>query len=143
MKTTTYSATETSRLAKSIAKKAKPKKEGAFVFGLVGDLGAGKTAFVRSFIRTLGVKERVASPTFLIMRSFNIPKGSFNRVYHIDAYRIKSRDLLKLGLRDILKDSENVVLVEWADRVKSVLPKNTKWINFSHGKNKNERHIKH
>jgi len=113
----------------------------AIVFGLVGELGAGKTAFVKEFVKTAGVKEKVSSPTFLIMRSFDLKnkKTHFKKIYHIDAYRIESEDLLRLGLKEIINDSKSIVMVEWADKIKSVLPRNAIWIRIRHGKKINQR----
>jgi tRNA threonylcarbamoyl adenosine modification protein YjeE len=117
--------------------------EKAVVLGLVGELGAGKTAFTKEFIKTAGVKEKVSSPTFLIMRGFDLKskKTCFKKIYHIDAYRIEPEDLLKLGLKEIINDPENIVMVEWADKVRKIMPRGTFWINFKHGKNENERNI--
>jgi len=72
--------------------KSKPGKK-AFVIGLVGDLGGGKTTFLQGFSRGLGIKGRVLSPTFIIMRRFN-------NFYHVDCYRIKKpQELIDLGLK--------------------------------------------
>lgn len=121
----------------------KPGNKKAVVFGLVGELGAGKTAFVKEFVKAAGVKEKVLSPTFLIMRSFDLKskKTYFKKIYHIDAYRIEAEDLLKLGLREIINDPKNIVMVEWADKVRNIMPRGTFWINFKHGKKENERNI--
>ncbi|MDP3901307.1 MAG: tRNA (adenosine(37)-N6)-threonylcarbamoyltransferase complex ATPase subunit type 1 TsaE [bacterium] len=100
------------------------------VFALKGELGSGKTTFAQGFAEGIGVKERVLSPTFVVMREFQIP-GAKGKLYHIDAYRLqKEKDLLDLGWSDILKNPDNVVLVEWADRVKEILPPNTTWLRF-------------
>lgn len=124
------SVSDTEKIAKNLALKHKNR-----VYALVGDLGAGKTTFVRAFLRALGVKSRITSPTFLIMRSYD-------NIYHIDSYRIdKPSELVKLGFKEILKDKNNVILIEWADRVRKLLPKNTQWIYFEHGKKENERNI--
>jgi len=113
----------------------------AVVLGLVGELGAGKTAFTKEFIKAAGIKEKVSSPTFLIMRNFNLKnkKTWFKKIYHIDAYRVETEDLLKLGLKEVINDSKNIVMVEWADKIKSVLPRNAIWIRIRHGKKINQR----
>jgi len=124
------SVSDTKKIAKSLALKRKNH-----VYALVGDLGAGKTTFVRAFLRALGVKSRITSPTFLIIRSYG-------NIYHIDCYRIdKPSELVKLGFKEILKNKNNIVLIEWAGRIRKLLPKNTQWIYFEHGKKENERNI--
>ncbi len=103
--------------------KSKPGKK-AFVVGLVGDLGGGKTTFLQGFSRGLGIKGRVLSPTFIIMRRFN-------NFYHIDCYRIKKpQELIDLGLKKIMANPKNIVAVEWADRVCQIMPPKTVWVNF-------------
>ena len=98
-----------------------------------GELGTGKTTFVKGFSKALGVKEKVLSPTFVLIHRHKIEKSGFKKLYHIDAYRLKSgKDLLKLGVREIFENPENIVLIEWADRVKKTVPKNAIWIHFDH-----------
>lgn len=126
-------------LAKNIASMG--KNEQTTVLGLIGDLGSGKTTFTQGFIRGLGIKKRILSPTFVILKRFCPSKSSgFQNIYHIDAYRINKKGLLNLGLGEVL-NGHNAVIVEWADRVRSVLPRNTIWINFKHGRAENERKI--
>lgn len=96
----------------------------AAVVGLYGDLGAGKTTFVQAVARSLGVSERITSPTFLIVKRYKLKVKSFRFLIHIDAYRLKSGDeLRKLGFEELLRDSGNLIFVEWADRVVDILPK--------------------
>lgn len=123
----------------------------ALVFALRGELGAGKTTFVQGFLKGLGVRKRAPSPTFVIMRRYALPRagahagkrGIFKNAFHVDAYRLAraKRHLAALGLGKILSDPENIILVEWADRAKGVLPPGVIWLTFRHGKNANERHI--
>jgi len=103
--------------------KSKPGKK-AFVIGLVGDLGGGKTTFLQGFSRGLGIKGRVLSPTFIIMRRFN-------NFYHVDCYRIKKpQELIDLGLKKIMANPKNIVAIEWADRVRQIMPSSAIWVNF-------------
>ena len=103
--------------------KTRPAKT-ASVIGLVGDLGGGKTTFLQGFARGLRVRGKILSPTFIIMRRL----GNF---YHIDCYRIqKPQELLSLGFKKIIADPRNIVAIEWADRIRSIMPLNTIWLNF-------------
>ncbi|MCR4261211.1 MAG: tRNA (adenosine(37)-N6)-threonylcarbamoyltransferase complex ATPase subunit type 1 TsaE [Candidatus Colwellbacteria bacterium] len=133
------SAKETGSIAKNIAAEI-TNKEKPVILALSGDLGAGKTTFTQSFAKALGVKKRILSPTFLIMKRFPIAQNNFKNLYHIDAYRVRAADLEKLGIQEIFK-GQNIVLIEWADRVKEILPKSAIWIKFEHGRQENERQI--
>ena len=97
----------------------------AIVIGLEGDLGSGKTTFVQGIAKGLGIKEKITSPTFVIMRKYDF-------LYHIDCYRIKSKDLLELDFKEIIKQSGNIVVIEWAERIKKVLPKDVIWMKFEY-----------
>jgi len=128
----TKSASETKKIAEKLAKeilKKKPSKE-AFVIGLEGELGSGKTTFLQGFAKGLKIKEKVLSPTFIILKKFQIPHSTlhaprftFRWFYHIDCYRIKRpKELLDLGFEKIISDSRNIVAIEWADKIKKILP---------------------
>ncbi len=132
----------TARFAKAIAHEAleTPHPHGALVYALVGDLGTGKTTFTQSFAQALGMGRLVPSPSFLIMRKYELP--SERTLIHIDAYRLaSSKELLDLGFENVLKDPRNIVVVEWADNVADILPQDTKWFHFKHGEKENERDI--
>ncbi len=129
-------------LAKKILKSGQGKK--AIVVALSGELGAGKTTFTQGFAAGLGIKGRIQSPTFILMRNTKLPQLSnskFVNFIHIDAYRADSKDFLKLGFKEITTDSKNIILVEWADRLKKIIPKSAMWLKLSHGKKENERLI--
>ena len=112
---------------------------GALVLALTGDLGSGKTTFAQAFAEALGVKEKIKSPTFIIFRKSKIipllagQKSKFEYFYHFDVYRIHSeKEILNLGWEEIISNPENIVLVEWADKIENILPKNCVKINFKH-----------
>ncbi|MEY4440953.1 MAG: hypothetical protein RLY49_579 [Candidatus Parcubacteria bacterium] len=106
---------------------------GAEIFALVGDLGAGKTTFSKTFLKELGVKQHVQSPTFSIINSYDISFSSFKKVFHIDVYRIDDiKELEVLHIDEILSNPEHVVIIEWADKIKAHIPKGTHWIYFEH-----------
>ena len=137
----TGSEQETRALAASLATAIARAPGRCVVLGLTGELGVGKTTFVQAFARTMGVKKRVLSPTFLIMKRFPLPPTAhFRNLFHIDAYRIGASDLRELGVKEIFK-GQNIILVEWADRVAGILPPETIWLRFKHGDTANERKI--
>ncbi|MBI2514875.1 tRNA (adenosine(37)-N6)-threonylcarbamoyltransferase complex ATPase subunit type 1 TsaE [Candidatus Wolfebacteria bacterium] len=147
----TFSSAETKKLAGSLAKQflkisSRKKRRGALVFALAGNLGSGKTTFTQGFLRALGVKKKITSPTFVLIKNYELRRrncGNYKRIYHVDCYRIHgARVLLKLGLKKILEDSRNIVLVEWPEKIKSILPKNSIWIKFEHGEREKVRGIK-
>lgn len=110
-------------------------RERALVFGLIGELGAGKTTFVQIFLRKMQMAEVAASPSFVLMRSYALMNGF--QIYHIDAWRIVGDDLLALGIKSLFSQPRNIIFVEWADKVKKILPADTVWIRFKHlGRNK-------
>lgn len=117
------------------------QKHGATVLALQGELGAGKTTFAQGFLKGLGVKEKTVSPTFIIMREFALKTEGFLRLYHIDAYRLKASETGVLGFKEIFRNPKNIVLVEWAENIKKLIPKDAMWIRFNH-KTKNQRLIK-
>jgi tRNA threonylcarbamoyladenosine biosynthesis protein TsaE len=129
----TNSYKETQKLAKDIAKNLDFN-----VIGLRGDLGGGKTTFTQGFAQALGVKDKILSPTFVILKKFKKTKGY---LYHIDCYRLNNgKELLELGFDDIIKDKDNIVVLEWADLVDDILPKETIFIDFEFI-NENKRKI--
>lgn len=120
------SSKETKKIAIDFAKKF---KDGGGIIGLSGDLGAGKTTFAQGFAEGLGVKEKVTSPTFVLIREHQIP-DSIKRLIHIDLYRVDGQEELgELGLNEIL-ESGDVVLIEWAEKIKEKL-NDAIWVNIS------------
>jgi len=98
------------------------------VVALSGDLGAGKSAFASGILATLGAEEPFPSPTFVIMHRYDLadpsPSG-IRRIYHIDAYRLDDpEELRKLGFEEWVSDSQGLVLIEWPERVESLLSEN-------------------
>ena len=126
----------TQNLARKLAKNPPSR-----IFALVGDLGSGKTTFTQAFLRALGVRGKITSPTFLIFKSYNLKSKIYKTAYHIDCYRLNNpEELLSLGLKKILADPKNIILIEWADRIKKTLPKKgVFWVDFAYGNQENER----
>lgn len=127
---TSDSAQSTQEAAASIVGGMRPADH-ASVIALRGDLGAGKTQFAKGAARSLGIERTVTSPTFLIMRSYEASKGSWKRLFHLDCYRIEDpQELRALGWDEIVANPENLVLVEWAERVSAILPEGTVWVQM-------------
>lgn len=118
---------QTRKLGESFAKSLKDRD----LICLEGDLGGGKTTFIQGLAKGLGVRQRITSPTFVLMKRFAIKNKRFANFYHIDCYRIKNpRELLGLGLKEILEDKNSLVVIEWADRIGAILPKDRLIIKF-------------
>lgn len=133
----TKSPKETEKIAALIVKRiAKAKKsKGAVVVALEGELGAGKTVFTQGFAKALKIKTKIKSPTFVLMKHYQIsdPQFSICTLYHLDCYRLENyKDLLPLGIKEILKDPANIILIEWAERVRPILPKQCIKVHIDH-----------
>jgi len=153
----TYNPSQTKKLGENLVKKILPPKNKAFIVGLEGDLGGGKTTFLQGFAKGLGIKEKILSPTFVILKKFKITKRKnkkqktknknaktqkFKNFYHVDCYRItEPKEILNLGFKEIISNPENIVAIEWVERIKKIIPKGTVWIKFKF-LDKNTRKIK-
>ncbi|PEN13062.1 tRNA (adenosine(37)-N6)-threonylcarbamoyltransferase complex ATPase subunit type 1 TsaE [Longibacter salinarum] len=123
---TTQSVEETMDLGADLAARLDP---GAVV-AIDGDLGAGKTHFVKGLARGLGYSEReVRSPTFTIVQ---VHEGGSMPLYHFDAYRVGSpEEFVDLGFEEYVY-GEGVTVVEWPRRVEDLLPDDTIWLRLEH-----------
>lgn len=129
MKVISHSEKATQKFAFDFAKKLK----GGETIGLIGDLGAGKTAFVKGLAKGLGIKKTITSPTFVVMKVYPVKHTTIKHLVHVDAYRVKTAtSLTAIGLEDYIKSNDSVVVIEWADLVEEILPKNIIIINFIH-----------
>lgn len=140
MEFTTQSAEETKNLGKTLA----ADLAGGEVFALTGDLGSGKTTFAQGFAEGLGIKKRIISPTFILMRKYEVDYKNF---YHIDLYRFEKNvweEVINLGVTDIWGKPENIVVIEWAEKIKDMIPKEAIWIKFENlGENERKITINH
>ncbi|MBD3344034.1 MAG: tRNA (adenosine(37)-N6)-threonylcarbamoyltransferase complex ATPase subunit type 1 TsaE [Chitinivibrionales bacterium] len=124
MSVTTRSADDTRSLGAKTAAKARVGE----TYALIGELGAGKTEFVRGFVDYLNPQVKVQSPSFTILRTYQT--RSFP-VYHFDFYRLSHPDeLIEIGFADYV-GADGVCLIEWADRFPEVLPEDVRTIRFS------------
>ncbi len=114
----------------------------ATVVFLSGELGAGKTTFTKAFAKQVGIAEDIASPTFVILKRYEIQHSVFKNLIHIDAYRLKSyEDLIKIKFPDYLSDSENLIFIEWPEMVESQDLVADITLKFDHGTTEKERLI--
>jgi tRNA threonylcarbamoyladenosine biosynthesis protein TsaE len=120
---TSHSPAETFAFAEQIAATLRPGD----VLALCGDLGAGKTHFVKGLAAGLGVASSVTSPTFTLIHEY--PGGRLP-LYHLDFYRLDTDDdALRIGFEEYL-DAGGVLAIEWADKFPDLLPANTRWLDF-------------
>jgi len=116
---------------------------GGEIICLSGDLGAGKTTFTQGLLKGLKIKGPYTSPTFNILKEYRISKFEFRnnknsfkiqnskfKIFHIDAYRVGSKDILDLGFKDFANRPDSIVIIEWAERIKKIIPPSALWINF-------------
>lgn len=139
------------------ARNASRSDAGGEIICLTGDLGSGKTTFAQGILEGLGAKGPYTSPTFVVMKHYHTTHNTqhitqqkerskkklrvmsyvLRDIYHIDAYRVGPKDILDLGWEEIVAGENNVVIVEWAERIRRIIPKKTVWIRFEHvGKDK-------
>src|SRR3989344_4523929 len=132
---------ETIGLAKKIAGRLK----GGEVLLLEGELGAGKTTFVKGLAQAFGIKERVTSPTFVLIHQHRIRNQELGirNLVHVDAYRIhNARELEQAGLMEWSGRPDTLTVIEWGEKTKPLLRGRIyKVIKFQHGKKENERII--
>lgn len=106
-----------------------PREDGATLVTLSGELGAGKTAFTKAVAAALGVEDMVTSPTFVLEKIYLLPAelgspaSKFSRLIHIDAYRLQEGvELAALGFDSLMRDPQNLILLEWPEKVSEALP---------------------
>ncbi len=108
----------------------------AVIIQLQGDLGSGKTTFVQAVAKAFGIRNTVTSPTFVLEKIYIIPpenskEGGFQQLIHIDAYRLADKaDLSSIGWERIIKESKNIIFIEWPERVDGAFPEKTAKISF-------------
>ena len=136
---------ETKEIAKMFLDKIlreKKKHKGALVVGLSGDLGAGKTTFVQAIAKHLGVKNKVNSPTFVIIKKYSLKNKKHKFLFHLDAYRLKNEnELLHLGWEDIINNEEHLVFIEWPENVSGAMPSHARTVHILTDKNEH-KHLK-
>lgn len=120
--------------------------QGGEIVCLSGELGSGKTTFAQGVLKGLGAKGPYTSPTFVVLKHYRLKTKSEKRktgaqnlepenVYHIDAYRVGANDILDLGWEEIIGDKSNVMVVEWAENIRTIVPRRAVWLKFEHMEN--------
>lgn len=99
------------------------------VFAFYGEMGAGKTTFIKALCEELGVEDVITSPTFAIVNEYTDGKGE--PIYHFDFYRIKKLDeVFDMGYEDYI-DSGNLCLMEWPELIEDILPEDAKKVTIT------------
>lgn len=139
MKTVVSNSPEQTR---NLARSLLPLLLRAHTVGLVGNLGTGKTEFVKGIAQALGIRSSLQSPTFVLRRTYRFGGKKNGFLEHLDLYRIsRSSEAGKLEIADLVRQKNRLVLIEWPGRVSRFLPPTTAFIYFRHGKTPNQRRI--
>lgn len=117
---------ETKKLGKLLAQEL----SGGEVLCLSGELGAGKTTFTQGLLAGLGAEKPYTSPTFVVMKEYSLKNKKIKKIYHFDAYRVCENDFSALGWEEIIADNSNISIIEWADKIKNIIPTRAIWIDF-------------
>lgn len=140
-KYTTKSHEDIRRVAQDFLAKLSPSSQ-ATVVALHGDLGSGKTTFAQAMGQCLGVRENMHSPTFVILKIYRIEHKGFKNLIHIDAYRLEDeKELSSLGWEDFIKEPENLILIEWPENVKGIMPSDVQKVSFHGGDDEFTREV--
>lgn len=148
MQITTHSETETKEFGKKLALGRggeTPPLQGGDVILLYGELGSGKTTFVKGLAEGLGITKNITSPTFTLMNIYKVqsPESRVQSLVHIDTYRLKNEhELIAIGAEDYIGEPDIVTVIEWPEKIMGLL-KNKKVVNltFDHGGSASERTI--
>ena len=137
MEHTTNSLEETQVIAHDLARSLSntPNKLAqALIVALEGELGAGKTTFSQGFARGLAVTQHLTSPTFVIAKQYPIPDNThYHYLWHIDCYRLRDyHDLTTIGFSDLIIQSDNIMLIEWPERIRESLPEHHITVHIDH-----------
>lgn len=121
--------------AENLAKQLAGDLVSGAILALSGPLGSGKTTFTQKLGKLLGIKKRITSPTFTLVNFYQakFPKTKLPvTLYHLDLYRTNSfQEVKELGLEDFMGREQTITVIEWAEKIKTHLPKKTIWINFT------------
>ena len=129
---------DTEKIAKNIAKNAKVND----IYCLKGDLGVGKTVIAKAIGNFFNVNDNISSPTFTILKSYELNNKKIKKIHHFDLYRIKNlQELENIGFSDYLYDEDSIVLIEWPEVAYDLLPNHYKTITIKKVMNDNSEFI--
>ncbi len=134
--------TKNEAATRKLGEKLTNKLIGGEVIGLIGDLGSGKTVFIQGLAKGLGIKKTINSPTFVLMRNYKVKAKKIKQLCHLDCYRLNDpQALVDIGIKDYLGQPDTVCVIEWADKIRKILPKKIYWLKLDYGRKNNERII--
>ncbi len=135
---TSYSIQDTRRIAREILRQLGRRN----IILLSGQLGTGKTVTVQAIAEELELKDDVSSPTYVLMKIYPLQNSDFDRLVHVDLYRIEyNQDVDELGLTDYLADARSLVVVEWPERIMGSWPSDALLVQFDYGDKESIRTI--
>ncbi|OGY44880.1 MAG: tRNA (adenosine(37)-N6)-threonylcarbamoyltransferase complex ATPase subunit type 1 TsaE [Candidatus Buchananbacteria bacterium RIFCSPHIGHO2_01_FULL_39_14] len=119
----THSEKQTFDLGKKLAKALR----GGEILALTGPLGAGKTVLAKGLAAGLGIKKTINSPTFILMKIYQLKaknlKLKANKLIHLDCYRLKNpQEIINIGAKEYFGQPNTITVIEWAEKIKSILP---------------------
>ena len=133
---TTHAPNETERLAAYIVSALKGdgtvERGTSTMVALQGNLGAGKTVFVKGVAESLGITDTITSPTFVIVKKYPIQiDAPWKQLVHIDAYRLEhEKELQSINWKELASDPKNLIVIEWPEQVGLGIPQHALWIEF-------------
>lgn len=123
-----HSVSDTEKFAQQLLPQLKPGQ----ILALSGNLGAGKTVLAKALAKALNITETVNSPTFVLMKVYNVSNNKVKKFIHVDCYRLdQSEDLADIGLQDYLDDPDSLIVIEWAEKIKNLPADRTVKININ------------
>ena len=132
------STNDTSEFAYMIASNLKPSD----IICLIGDLGAGKTVIAKGIAKYFNISTDVISPTFNILKIYNVSSNDIKKIYHYDLYRLKSvNDLYNIGFDEYITDKDAIHIIEWPEIASDLLPNKTYRILISYDKSNSNKRI--
>ncbi len=113
------------------------------IISLVGELGVGKTMFVKGLAKGLKIKQNIDSPSFVLMKNYKVNNQFIKNFIHIDCYYINNpKEILSIGIEEWLNRDDTFITIEWANKIRTFLPKKIIYVKINYNKEKNNRTIK-